>query len=419
MLNRISKFLPLALALLMAVVSIQAQSDIPFSYAAVVDGQLWVYPVGETPIQIETPDARLINNLTWSPDGSLLAYIVFDENYESKLLVTHVADGSTQEIATSLNTGFPVSFQDDDYIIYTLLNPTTDPATGIYVIDIWSSPISTRDAARLLGTFSQGAGCGGGSNIPADWVYYEETQGLGGFHLILEATPYGILHSAECGGSVVALLDPETGEDTIISQNFTRTALSPDRTKIAGVELNVRMDSSDNIVRETRLLVADLTTLEITELTVSSEPDQITFSADSSAIFYSTRIQSGDFYDMLSDVDQAALNANIGFDYQTVPRYTSEIWQVNISDNSEIQVYTGDAYAIGRMIALTDGSSLIFSAVPNLDAWVAGLIDGTIQFNGDFESQKAVVQPVVYSLNLSDNSTTVIGAGLGQITIAD
>lgn len=415
--NRISKFLLLTLLLISATVSLQAQDDTPFGYAAVVDNQLWVYTAEGEALEIDTEGARFISDPVFSEDGTLLAYIIFDENYESQLRVANVADGTTQEIVSKIEAGFPVSFQADNNILYAKYSEEVDPTNEVYRVDIWSSPVDGGEPL-LLGTFQQGVGCGGGSNIPADAVYFEETQGLGGFHLILEETPYGILHSAECGGSIIALLDPATGEDHIISENFTRTALSPDRSKIAGIELNARMEG-DNYIRETRLLVADLATLEITELTTSTEPDQLTFSADSESVFYSTRIESGDFYEILSAEDVAAFNAALGFDYGSLLRYTAAIREVDIASNTETEVFSEDGYAIGRMIALEDGSALIFSLVPNLDAWVDGIIAGSIDYNGDFETQVQVIPPVIYTLDLSDNTATIFGENLAQITIAD
>ncbi|HEX2619192.1 MAG TPA: hypothetical protein VHL11_03565 [Phototrophicaceae bacterium] len=432
MLKHISRALTLSLLLLMTVsmsmktelnsiVSAAAQSaEVPFSYAAVTNSnELWVYPTGKAPIQIETPDAKIINNMDWSPNGGLLAYVVFDENYSSQLIVTDPANGRNQVIATGVNTGFPISFQDDDHILYALSSPDNDPANGINKVDLWLAPIFSREATRVLGTFDVGVGCGGGSIIPADWVYDEETGGLGGFHLILAATPFGIVHSTECGGSSVALLNPETGEDIPISSNFTRPALSPDGTKLAGIELNVSMDG-DSVNRTTRLLVADLATLAITELTTSGEPQQIAFSADNTSLFYTTRVENSDFYITLSSEDKDKLNTALGFDFGTLPRYTSEIWQVNIAANTAAKVYTGDHYAIGRIIALSDGSALIFSTIPNLDAWVSGLIDGSIKFDGDPDAQRTTAKPIVYSLNLSDQTTNtnVVGEDLGQITIS-
>ena len=138
--NRISKFLLLALVLITATVSLQAQDDASFSYAAVVDNQLWVYPSEGDPMQIDTTGAQFITGLDWSEDGTLLAYIIYDENYESKLLVTNVADGTTQEIAAPLEAGFPVSFQADNRVLYAQYNPNVTCRDHIYEMPMWHTP---------------------------------------------------------------------------------------------------------------------------------------------------------------------------------------------------------------------------------------------------------------------------------------
>jgi hypothetical protein len=205
-------------------------------------------------------------------------------------------------------------------------------------------------------------------------------------------------------------------EDVLVSENFGRVKLSPDRSKAVGIEFNVRMEN-DQVIRESRLLLVDLETLEITELPNSAEPEQLTWSADSSVVFYSAKEQTSDLYADLEAEQRTALDTATGFSYGSIPAYTSSIYRVDIASGVETQVYSGDGYAVGRMFAAEDGT-LYFSLIPNLQGWIDALVTGELDYGADFIADKGYVLPTVYGLNLEDGTLVEIGADLSQFTPA-
>jgi hypothetical protein len=67
---------------------------------------------------------------------------------------------------------------------------------GIQPIEIQSLysvlALGSKSMAVRITTVDVGEGYGGGSSFAGDWRYWDETEGLGGFHNILELTHYGL-----------------------------------------------------------------------------------------------------------------------------------------------------------------------------------------------------------------------------------
>lgn len=386
--------------------------DTSLPFAAVIDSQLWVYLPGQAPVQIATTVPG-VQYPAWNAAGDLLAYVAADENYVPHPYVYNTATGTSTQVGEFLESGFPLSFTSDNRLLFAKINPTSDFMQGIYKVDIWAAAPDGSSEPTLLGTFDQGVGCGGGSLIPADLVYSAETEGLGGFGLILAETPFGILHSAECGGSTTGLLDPATGTDKLISQNLGRVKLSPDKSKIAGIELTYTTEG-DVVTQTTRLLVVDLATLATSEIVTEDIPFQLAWSADSASLFYTTQYYKGA---LLTPDEQSALTVKMGFDIGELTEYTATIVRANVADGSLTEVYSADVYHIGRLTATPDGSALIVTTIPNLQAWVQGILDGSVPFDGMMEDQLKTVAPSVVRVNLADGNVTPIGTNLGRFTL--
>lgn len=377
------------------------------TFATVINGALWIYPVDADAIQVETGAVRDIFDLVWSPDGTLLAYRVLNENFESSLWVTTVDGDPPIKIADNPEAGFPFSFTlTGDHLLYATLSPEE----GTYRINLVIAPIRERIAPRVVGSFDYQAGCGGGSSIPADWVYNQETGGLGGYSLILAETPFGIVHSIACSGEGLALMNPETGEDTVIAERLGRVNLSPDRTQAVGIVLRVIMGTGDLLVRNFRVQVVDLATLEVIEVPVTSEPLRVAFGADNASIYYTMKTDSGNLAAAYTAEAIQRLTEVTG--YGEMPAYTAGIWRVDLATFEETEVYSGDAYAIARLTPLPDG--LIFTQIPNLGAWLEGVVAGQYTSGGP-DDGLATVPPTVYRLN--DSRVTLLGSGLGQFTV--
>jgi hypothetical protein len=392
----------LAVVLLLSVLPVSAQDQNPdLPLAAVSDSQLYIYG-GETPVLVQTPPVYSYNNLVWSPDGNILAFTLYEPTYFHSIMVYSMGQPSAVQIIGNLTMGLPISFTaDGTQIVYAV--PTGETTTDMMgsIHEVRTTMLIPGAESQVVGTFDFGVGCGGGSSIPADWLYWTETNGFGGNSLTLGLTPYGVVHSTNCTGNGIGLLDLVAGADTVLDETMSRAVVSPDRTQVIGLSNGI-------------LTLIRLDTREVIPLSAAATPDQISWGAPGSGdVFYSTRTSSGRPL-VEGEAEQLKIAQALGYMDATtldLPIWDVTIHRYNLIQNTDTQVYAGEAYAIGRMIAMPDSSALVFSQVPNLQAWAQAVLDGSFD-----PMSGASVEPYVfvtlYSLNLAANSVSVIGNNL-------
>lgn len=387
--------------------AVQAQdSNVP-AFASVEEGTLILSDaLGATR---EVFSAYNFQYLSWNADGTKLAFILRDSDYIASLGVVDATSGEVTVFSTErLEYGFNLNWTLDGRILFATYSRANDQGAGSdYLVDIQAVAPETGSAPDVLGTFAFGTGCGGGSPIPADHVYSAETSGFRGFFLTLADTPYGIVHSVNCGGVGIGLLNPVTGESTPIVENFAKVIVSPDGNHAAGLELNFENHSV------ARILIYDLNTQEAVEVAAGEEPDQLAWSQDGESIYYSIRMPDTNLLDGLTDQQRQSINEMFGTTMEALHGYTSSIHRADLVDQTHKMLYEGYAYAIGR-IAETD-DALYFSQVPNLDIWLDKLLNGEVQYD-DAASAAPFVEPAVLRLAPQESTEAVFLGWFDQFT---
>src|SRR5262249_23717923 len=109
-----------ALLILLPASGVYAQADASVPFAAIQDGKLTLFGLGDTPLTINNPPNKGFFSLAWSPDGTKLAYVMNDEQFLARLLVVDVTIGTDPVTLNTgtLESGFPVTFAPDGKIIY-------------------------------------------------------------------------------------------------------------------------------------------------------------------------------------------------------------------------------------------------------------------------------------------------------------
>jgi WD40 repeat protein len=399
---------------------VQAQTATP-SFAAVNSGVLTIYNGSAAPIAVSNPTNRGFSSPTWSPDGSKLAYLIMDDTYQMHLMVTDASGSAPITLETgNLESGFPISFTPDGSILYAA-SGTFNAADNKYTVTFQTIAPEAGAKPQTLGTAVMQVGCGGGSPLPADGRYWEET-GFGGSYLTLAMTDAGLLHSTSCAGVGLSLLDLKTGTDTVIgpdmatqqgpTEGYGRAVLSPDGKQLAALYTHY----SEPTVTRT-LAVIDLATLSAVDVTTTAQPDQIAWGRDGS-LFYSSITTQANLTANLSDAEKQNLsNANLSD--MEIDSKTLQIHEVSATGQDQV-IYSSDGYAIGRMALADDGMTLVFSQIANLDAWVKAITDGTLNPmndpNGD--AQRALVPVSLYQVTLAGGANPVlIGDNLAQVVL--
>jgi hypothetical protein len=390
------------------------------SFAGVSAVEKVVIFTDEAIVEVNNPANMGFSSLVWNQDGSLLAYILFDQDYTAHIMVADTSGREPIMLNTGpLEAGFPITFTPDGKILYAGQGDFTGEQP--YQVSLMQIIPEANAQPEIVGSIRHGVGCGGGSPLPADWAYNREA-GFGGSAVRLQWTDYGILHSTTCGGTGLALFDPQTGEDRPLTPdaianmqgsmpeaNYGRSALSADGRTLVAVKMEFGDEMSFSVV------TIDLQSGEITDARTSQMPDQVAWGPDGS-VFYSTREQIRNLTDDMSEEGRAQFTQLFG-DVFEIPAYLSSIYQVNLATGEETALYSGYHYAVGRMAMNADNSALLFTIVQNMDGWIAGIADGSLSFETDPDGsrQLATVAAALLEKRFDTNEDAAFISYVGQV----
>lgn len=423
------KLLLIALIVFGAALSVFAQDGgLGERYAAVIDGELVIVNADGTTVTVNTDaQARSLFNLRWSPDGTKLAYFAQDAQFNTQIYIADTATGESFSFPHEpLEVAFPLVWLADGRLLYAAQPDYSQvTAMGMTVpVRLFAAYAQEGGNSELFTVINVGVGCGGGSPYPSDWRYSEET-GFGGSPQFLALTDYGLLYTPSCGGAGLELLDLNTGNViTLVSGEYSgtegvigRAALSPDGTQLAAVRSIFGTDTLDN-----RVVLIRLPDAEITELPSAADVDQVAWSADGSAIYYSTRTLTGNLADTLTDEGLNRLASALYYpsvDQVDVPAYEAALHRYDLATGEDAILHTAPAWSFARIREMADGS-VVFSQVAGLEAWVAAIADGSLDLTNPSGIQidtRAYTPVDVYQVRAGESAVQV-AANAAQITFA-
>lgn len=401
--------------LLVVVLPVMAQPTLP-QIVFVSDGTLQlnnngtIVPLTDSPAYDYSP--------VWSPDGTKLMYMTSasDDPFNQER-VLYVYDGATSQAVVTgrIMIGIRPSWTTDGRILYMVdtgeFFEGNQPQAGSRVQVYAVAPTANATPELIVDNVVFGVGCGGGSSIPMDWLYWEETD-FGGSKGIVALTDFGVVHSGQCVGDKTSLSRPFTGETIALGDgNLARPALSPDRRTVAGVAQTY----TDTAFMRTLTLV-DLETLEAREIATTDMPDQLAYDAAGN-LYYSARVEVGDLLAEMTPEEKQLVGDALGYidpPLESLPRYEARIYRI-APDGTETLLYAGDGYAIGRM-AVSAGM-LFFSQVSSGEGWIQGIANGEITLENNFDVAKDYISVDLFALNLNDNSVQLIGQHYQQFAV--
>jgi hypothetical protein len=377
--------------------------------AAVQNDNVWLFdPSGESQ-QITDGSAVFYSNLVWSSDGNYLAFIQRDQDFNANLMLYDRANNTLTQVDPDIADGFHIGFSFDSSQLFYIKDDPSNGTNPEYKMHFYTYDLVPNASPTQVASFDFGVGCGGGSPFPGDLRYGAETQGFGGFHLILAVTPFGLVHSMDCGGSETGLLNLQTGEDISLGQ-LSRAVVSPDGTKVAGI-----IDLAGTRTDE-KLVVVDLETREATQYDTIGTPDQVVWGMQwSSEVFYSTR----EVTDQPLSFTQEELDRIHTVFGETTLEVSNEvsIHHFDLTSGEDTELYRTVAYAIGSMIPQAD--RLIFSQVQSGETWLRAIAEGRLDMSDPeaFENSDSLVQVELYSLPIAGGEAALLGTDLNQVAL--
>lgn len=384
----------------------QAQDD-SFELAALQNGVPLLANASGAAQPIPAPPGDIVS-MAWSPDGQKLALVVRDENYRYRLFVS----GPGMSAAIPLDSGNRVqplgaTFAPDGTILYAAgCQPSQVPGC---IVDLRRIAPEADAQPVTLGQFEYPVLSGGGAPNPSIYQLRRETT-----YPALQWTPLGIVHVY----AGAFLLNPATGEDRLLG-NFNPFVVSPDGTMAASVRYPVEVGQDIY-----SLVLIDLATGAVTDLPTLEQPDRVAWALDGS-IIYSTRTPVRDITAGMSETDRTTVDealvcslGTVSFCRLLTTANTVRIQRLDLVTGVETTRFTGDAYAVGRMQEAADGS-LVFSLIPNIDAWAQAIVSGQLDPMSDTfdEESRAFVPITVYSLAADETTAVQVGTNLEQFEL--
>ncbi len=342
-----------------------------------------IAPTPATPSPLPRFD-HIYGYYRWSPDGQRVAFV--DSAAPARLFLVEATDGQPLQMATDLAPLYPPAWSPDGSAL-AYVKPTQTFRANTQVMEIYALAVpgsSGETTPRLLATFEQEVGCGGGSSDPADTVYNRET-GFMGSSLTLAWLPGDVLLlTPACSGAGLARLNLEDGELAIIDPTLSRVSLSPDRSRAAGIII----DAEKNRV----LSLVTLASGEVQPVPVSGTPDQVLWSADGQRLYVST-------VEPLERVARTGGQESIGV-------YAVRLWRVDLASGETALLFEQEGRGIGALTEAQDGRGLIFSFVEDSRAWLQA-----VETNASIDVQREAA-PGVWLLLLAPDGTIIrLGRG--------
>jgi hypothetical protein len=339
--------------------------------AGVYNGDLYVYTSSEAH-SLTQDRAGNFTQVAWYQDT--LVYTRRDASTLKNLLWVSNNGENPIMLVANIEPLYPFSFTEEGQVLFA--QNTTAVTESQWLTDVYTISTEADATPQFVGqldsTLAMTVGCGGGSPLPTDWQRWTET-GFGGQHRTLETTPYGIVYSMDCAGMRTGLLNLETNETIELGENFGNAVVSPDRTQVLGIVFD-----TTGTELQTQLAVVNLQTREVRLFDTVAIPDQTDWATDGTAVFYTVYETRSESIPVTAE-EQEALNRSFGVageGFAGFPLYNAEIHRYDLTTNADEVVYDApdDVASIGRLFAV-DENTLIFSQIPNLQAWIAAVAD--------------------------------------------
>lgn len=343
------------------------------------------------------------SNLQWSPDGTRL---LFADAFSSSIYV--VASGQAPQLLSSGQpTLMPAGFSPDSReIAYAISTGQFEPNTTNQIMQL-QAVTGVGAAPRAVGTIRFGTGCGGGG-YPPSVVQYFRDSGYSGNPLLLRWTAQGFLHSLNCLGIGLRLVD-FNGNTLWEQTNLKRAVVSPDGTRILAISQgNMQGDPS---VGGNAVVLIDLASGATTTLFTGTPEsiERVGWTPDGSQALFSTKRVAR----TVTGNAGVQLGSQVFIDWpHTATTYTLELYRTALFENSTPTLISSfEGYGVSSIAtaanSLFSTVGVTSSDVPVVEKLNAG---GTLN---DLAAVRAKVS--IYAVAVGGSSQLTIPEGAAPV----
>lgn len=287
-----------------------------------------------------------------SPNGKQIAFLKnsSDNTYNRSLYVVDVDGNNMKQLTNDVDWGEPLIqwSKDNDEIFYTF-NPLLNIRNMGDKVKIYSIAIATGNKQERGSYFIVEGGCGGGSpDVSAHLAQAEGISGIGSGVQVFQLSPMNdyLVHTVNCFGKGIAVLDLKSKLDSIINNDATKVVISPSGSMIAAI--------TDKI-----LILNAKTGKALKILTPSAQPTNLLWSPDEKEIYYS----SVNNIKELSVPDDIALDVmGSGITYRV---NSSIIREMSLDTQKDTKIIELDAHSLRLININKDRSKILVAVVEN------------------------------------------------------
>jgi hypothetical protein len=302
------------------------------------------------PITTDAAGDHAYRDVVVAPDGTRVAFI--DPDHAVLLVASVAGDTPPLKLADHLATGYPAAWSPDgSQVAYLVDEGAKDGDRAVY--SLMTARADGQGTRKIGDTQGLKTGCTARATDPAESIYRAET-GPGGNGLLLVWSQGLIYYSLGCDGLGVGRIGEDGANRATVHPTLRRAHLSPDGSELLGI--------ADGDAQTPGLVRVQLRDQRTSSLATTGLPDQVAWSADGKAIYYSTLAAKNTI--TLNDESLRERGTKLFgvWPYQATV-YEVTLRRIDLAANQDVPLAKADGRAIGRIAPGPDGSGVLFTLV--------------------------------------------------------
>jgi Tol biopolymer transport system component len=302
-----------------------------------------------TPITRDAASDHVYRSITMAPNGQTMAFV--DPASGTLYIAPSKGGQAPHKITDRLVKNYPPTWNlDGSEIAYLVDEGAKDGEKSVYSVK--ASKMDGSAARKIGDTVGIQGGCTSSTNDPAEQLYWSATGPNGNTLILTWAKTNIIYYSLNCDGVGVGQIGSDGNSRDTVQAAIRRVRVSPDGTQLLGI-------TND---QPPALVSFNLSNRVSTTIPTGATPDQVAWSPDGKAIYYSTAANPNQI--TLKDDAQKdrGMKAFGVWPFQTT-QYELTLHRIELGTGVDSQLYKRNNRSIAQIAPSPDGAGLLFLMV--------------------------------------------------------